>query len=116
MYLLHLSGYIRACDSLGKDSQPEVKLSTRRSSIISNMKVLSLLMIVVVALTALMGSSRAMPGPDALAYPDPSADPHRHYGGFGGFGRFGGGFGGFGGGFGRFGGGFGRGFGGGYYG
>nr|XP_045619065.1 neuropeptide-like protein 30 [Procambarus clarkii] len=66
------------------------------------MKVLSLMLVLVVALAALMGSARAMPDPYALADADPAADPHFRrrfgYGGFGGFGGYGG-FGGFGGGF-----------------
>ncbi|XP_053635047.1 neuropeptide-like protein 29 [Cherax quadricarinatus] len=70
------------------------------------MKFLSVMLVMVVALTALLGSARAMPDPFALADPDPIADPQFGYGGFrrgfgGGFGRgFGRGFGGFGG-FGR---------------
>ena len=54
----------------------------------------------------------------SMAYPNPEADPHRHFGGFeGGRGGYGGGYGGYGGGYGGYGGGYGGyggGFGGGY--
>nr|XP_045618874.1 H/ACA ribonucleoprotein complex subunit GAR1-like [Procambarus clarkii] len=111
-----LSGYIRTSNSTRLHSQQHAVLDTQTSF---NMKFLSLMLVMVVALAALMGSARAMPDPYALADPDPAADPQFGFGrggfgrggfGRGGFGRGGFGRGGFGRGFGRrFGGGFGRG-------